>query len=83
MSPGASGDPLPSCEKLAAFYCSPQWKPVDRGECAAWSKNAREWRKYGGEARRSLDDSCAKTLANQPGVLAQRLEDVKRGTAPP
>jgi serine/threonine-protein kinase len=75
-----------TCQKIAALYCTDEFKETEGGMagalCKAMTKNVDDWAKLPGDAAAHQEQWCRDSYDQMAAAVAERLRMWREGTAP-
>jgi hypothetical protein len=85
-TPAASGTALPSCRKIAALYCTDDFRATEgtlAGKlCDAMTKNVADWEAFPEPARTQQGDWCRDSYDTMAAAVAERMRQYWAGEGP-
>ena len=84
--PSASTTTLAPCRRLAALYCTPEFKETEGGMagalCKAMTKNVDDWEKLPPDAAAAQETFCRDSYDQMAAAVAERLRMWREGLGP-
>jgi hypothetical protein len=82
----SSGSGLAPCRRIAALYCTAEFKATEGGMagalCKAMTKNVDDWEKLPPDAAASQETWCRDSYDQMAAAVAERLRQYRAGTGP-
>ena len=81
-----TGSALAPCRRIAALYCTAEFKDTEGGMagalCKAMTKNVDDWEKLPPDAAASQETWCRDSYDQMAAAVAERLRQYRAGTGP-